>query len=401
MDALDTQIKIVKPRHYILLIAFSVLVVAFIIWSIFGTVSTRVEGQGLIMPESGQTFYAISEGDGLVIDLDVSPGKLVQKGEILAHITQSRLESEIEINLERLGDYLSQELELNKQIEEFQGLSEENITLSTEAAEKEKITTETYAKYLKNLLEDQRELLKNKYLAPQDYEKLKNQQQQLVSQAFNAEANISSSALQHARSWQTWYNQLVQLQSQITDLISTIDSQYQQYNRFSYVTSPVSGKVTQVLSSVGSYASPGKTMFVITKESSKLHVLTFFPSYQGKQVQQDMPANITLSTVKKAEYGTIQGQVTEISDYPLSFNAVTELVKNNELAKEVTQGMSVIYAVIALDQDHNSYSGFKWTSRKGPKVKVTSGTLAEVSVVVKKESPIELAFTFLRKWTSL
>jgi len=63
--------------------------------------------------------------------------------------------------------------------------------------------------------------------------------------------------------------------------------------------------------------------------------------------------------------------------------------------------MSAIYAIVALDKDQASYSGFKWTSRKGPKVKITSGTLAEVSVVVKKESPIELAFTFLQKWTSL
>ena len=62
------------------------LLCAAIGWGLNGTVATRVRGQGVIMAAGG-VLNVVSVGAGRVSSVDVKPGDLVRKDQVVAAVT--------------------------------------------------------------------------------------------------------------------------------------------------------------------------------------------------------------------------------------------------------------------------------------------------------------------------
>lgn len=86
-EKLDTVLSITTPFSWMALAAVVVMVLAIVIWSIFGSFTVKAEGMGLIMGESGiEKISAVSSG--IVDEVYVHPGSHLQKGELIAHLTE-------------------------------------------------------------------------------------------------------------------------------------------------------------------------------------------------------------------------------------------------------------------------------------------------------------------------
>jgi HlyD family secretion protein len=51
--------------------------------------------------------------------------------------------------------------------------------------------------------------------------------------------------------------------------------------------------------------------------------------------------------------------------------------------------------------DPSTVSGYRWSSSKGPPLKIQSGTLATGNIEVATKRPIEMVIPLMRKYTGL
>src|SRR5437762_12026177 len=80
-EQLDQLMQVTTPKSWVALAACCVLILATLLWSIFGSVPTKVNGRGILLKQGG-VFLATSRGDGNVIEIFVNTGDLVTKNQL-------------------------------------------------------------------------------------------------------------------------------------------------------------------------------------------------------------------------------------------------------------------------------------------------------------------------------
>src|SRR4029077_12893401 len=123
----------------------------------------------------------------------------------------------------------------------------------------------------------------------------------------------------------------------------------------------------------------------------------FVPASSGKRVQPGMVVQVAPSTVKREEYGAILGRVTWVADFPSTSRGMTRLLGNEALVNKLMTEGPPIQVDVALERDPSTPTGFRWSSSRGPAVKISSGTLADGSVVVSKDRPMRLVIPTIRE----
>ena len=84
-EKLDTVLPITSPISWMGLIAVAVMMVAVVLWSIFGSFTVKANGMGMIMDPKGVVNVTSIIG-GKLDKLYVHLGDTVEKGERIAHI---------------------------------------------------------------------------------------------------------------------------------------------------------------------------------------------------------------------------------------------------------------------------------------------------------------------------
>ena len=153
----------------------------------------------------------------------------------------------------------------------------------------------------------------------------------------------------------------------------------------------------------GQALTPGTRIGTIAAQTStsKLVGITFFPDSDGKKLQPGMKVEITPTTVKRERFGGIVGTVSEVSSFPVTKEGVNRLVGNPEVTQALMAKGPQIQVFVALQPDSSTFSKFKWTSSKGPQLKVSSGTSTTVRVTVEERAPITFVLPILRSWSGI
>jgi HlyD family secretion protein len=129
----------------------------------------------------------------------------------------------------------------------------------------------------------------------------------------------------------------------------------------------------------------------------QLEVVAFVPTSEAKQITPGMVAQVSPTTVKREEYGYLEGRVTYVSDFPTTDAAAMRTFENASLVNALkSQGVANEVRVV-LEKASNT-SGYAWSSKKSPNQVISSGTLCSVKVVTKERRPIELVMPFLQSF---
>lgn len=75
--------QITQPAGWLSLLALGLVILAVILWGIFGSIPVQVTGQGILL-SAGGIHDVVSPGAGLIISMPVSAGDVVQAGQIIA-----------------------------------------------------------------------------------------------------------------------------------------------------------------------------------------------------------------------------------------------------------------------------------------------------------------------------
>jgi len=93
-EQLDQLIQVTRPRAWMALVGLLILVAALGGWGALGRLTTRVQGQGMLL--GGDVFDVAPEWTGRVTALHVAVGDQVAAGDLVADLQQPELEQRLE-----------------------------------------------------------------------------------------------------------------------------------------------------------------------------------------------------------------------------------------------------------------------------------------------------------------
>ncbi|MCF4151070.1 NHLP bacteriocin system secretion protein [Dethiosulfovibrio sp. F2B] len=399
-DQLDVPFRIVRPASWVALAAVTLLLALLIWWGFFGTVATKVTGQGILLRE-GALEEASSPGDGQLNVVLVDVDDRVETGQVVARISQPDLihsiaELEAKLDLLELERDTGEEMgDDRKSLEsEYLARRRQTLTASLQVARER-------AASLKEQLERYDELFRKKYITRSQYLDVK--------EKYNgALQDILSRREELARVPMTAVDSSSQLEREKMDVDMRIMASKEQLRALrdrleleSVIRSPADGRVLEVFKTRGQVIRSGEALLSVEKEDdgrTPLYLHAFVQPRQGKKISAGMEAQVSPSVVKQEEFGVILGQVTRVSRFPASSRGMKRVLGNDELVKSLSQGGSPITLTVAMRRSMKTETGYEWSSGGGPPLTLQSGTLAGVTVVVRRQAPVTLVLPFLKNF---
>jgi multidrug resistance efflux pump len=156
------------------------------------------------------------------------------------------------------------------------------------------------------------------------------------------------------------------------------------------VVSLFDGHVDSVVVEEGMLLRRGQHVAVVKEGDDPLQAFVFVPGDQGKQLKKGMKVQVLPSTVNAQEFGNIQGEVTSVSQFPVTKDEMFLLLENQSLVDTLRTGDAQIRVDVRLLRDPSTPSGFKWSSSQGPPFAITRGTLCTANFVLGEERPMNL-----------
>jgi HlyD family secretion protein len=167
------------------------------------------------------------------------------------------------------------------------------------------------------------------------------------------------------------------------------------------VISPYRGEVLEVKVSTGATVAVSDPVVSIQPDVQDLEVLLYLPAARAKDVSCGMEVKISPSSVKPEEFGFIKGYISYVSDFPDTPAELMHNFQNEVLVKALTGEGPVTGLRVEMQRNPKTFSGYQWSSSKGPNLALSGGTLCTAEVVTRWQRPIELLLPALRKTLGL
>lgn len=399
-EQLDQMLRVASPGGWIALAALGLILVAALAWGLWGSIPTKVDGQGMLIRQGG-VMDVVALGQGQVLELKVTSGDQVNSGQVVALVAQPELESQIQTTEHELQQYADQQAKLKtfyvKQdqvqariyVQQAQNINASIKDLKTRMA------------WLEERITAQQTLLDKGLITGQT---LMDTRQQLASARENERSNqaklkdLEEKALQDQLKEE---QQLFQAQLQVLETQGKLDLLRDQMLVRSQVVSELSGRVLEIKSREGAEVNPGTPLFSLEPLDQDLVVVAYVAAAQGKRIKPEMRIEVTPSTVERDEYGYAIGKVGAVSAFPATQQGMMSLLQNQELVTQFSRAGAPITVRADLLPDPATESGYQWSSRKGPPQKLFTGTVCTVQVVVEQQPPIQLVIPYFKSLLGL
>lgn len=401
-EKLDQLIKVTDRKAWIALLTIGMVIITAVLWSAFGKVKTKLDVIGII--QGGEVHEVVATSQGQLIELNVKIGTHVKKGDIIATLNQPELSQQIEDAKALLTD---RKFEMGK-IVSYGGqgsqLQNEYISQTRRSIQGEIESERKKLSFLYNQLDSENTLLSKGLIIKsqvantrQQIEASKNAIERLkgqMAETSSQENNVSFDLQQKL----TLQNQRIAEAQRNLDFLS------ERFDNQKNIRSPYDGEVVEVLTDRGVVVSMGTPLFKLKNQkdtNKKITSVLYIPSKDGKKIKKGMEALVSPSTVQPQEYGFIKGKVTYVSDFPITQQGMLNSVKNDQLAKGLLSMGPLFEVHVDFEKDPNSFSGFGWTSAKGPDVKIKEGTSCMGKITIYEESPITIVVPAFKKFFDL
>ncbi|NES20003.1 MAG: NHLP bacteriocin system secretion protein [Symploca sp. SIO3E6] len=459
-EQLDKLMRVVSPFDWLPLGALAIFVIAGVAWSIFGNLPITVTGKGiLINPRRVVQFQ--SPISGQLQSLNIRSGSCFNKDDILGIIDPSEQKQQLQQQRQKLAQ-LNQQVAQTTLVRQQRTLVEtESITAQRSSLQQRLQNTQKLTPRLQeeglNSITKQRHHLQQRLVDAQELtvvleQRLTNQQELQEQGAISQERVLQAEQeyrqiRQDISGIQAELQQLqvreMELQQQHLDNLNSVtqikaeleqlDSRSKQLEQEhleasnteknqiqevkqaiarlekevadnSTIKSPHTGCILEITATVGQYLSPGTSLGTLQLggKVGEMMSITYFAVEDGKKIQPGMEVLITPDTVKRARFGGIVGEITEVSPLPITSLGATSVVGNPEVVQKLMgEGGGKIEAIAQLQLDSQTFSGYQWSSSTGPELAISPGTTTTVRVTVEERSPITFVLPILREWSGI
>lgn len=402
-EKLDQLIKITSPKAWIALCTVAIILTTGITWSFLGTVKTKLNVVGVLL--GGEIHEVVATSQGQLINLNVRVGEKIEEGDVIATIEQPELLQQIEevkasvkereFDLQELLSYGDKDSRMHDVI-----LQKEHriLDLRIESGKKNLF-------FLKSQLEKEKELLKHGLITESQVENTKRQIETSKTrmESFKGQ-KIFDSNTQLNRDFER--QQKIDINKQrVAETKRRLKHLQERYDIQTNIRSSYSGEVVELLTDAGVIVRQGTPLFKLNNQNhaseNKLRGIMYIPSEDGKKIKEGMEAFVVPSTVQPQEFGFMKARVTYVSDFPITQKGMMMTVKNDQLVAGLLSSGALFEVYVEFEKDHENYSGFKWTSAKGPEIAINEGTSCLGKITVKKEPPATMVVPALKKFFDL
>jgi len=402
-EQLDQLLQVTDTRGWIALAALGAVLAMALVWGFVGRIPENVTGTGMLI-KSGGIFEVVPAAGGRVADVAVSVGDVVTEGQVVARVEQPDLAERVQQARIALVNLRQQ----HRHIIEF---GSKDVALQTAFLTQQRATVEqSIASHLKvldwlkekvasqeRLVEDglltRNTLLSTRQQYDGTKEKLGDARSQLTQIAARR-LELENRQSAEARS------SLIRVEEQEREVVEL----ERELKAKTAVVAPYTGRILEIMTERGNVVAMGEPILSLDlsgRTVKELEAVIYVPSVQGKQIRPGMAIQIAPSTVKQEEFGRMLGRVTYVSDFPATGKGMRRVLKNDRLVATLS-GQDAPYEVHAdLEVDPATVSRYKWSSSKGPPLRIQSGTLAVAYIAVKEQRPVELVVPLLRKYTGI
>ncbi len=433
-EQLDRLMQVTRLRGWIALATLGAVLVGAIVWGVYGAIPTRVAGSGIILEKGGGVIDVQAKGGGRLVALLVQPGHHVTKGQVIARVDQrdltlslgqaqafaGALKSQRDQTAQYYGTYLrDQERNLREQARNLQTQArdaEENLREQRRAIQTRERDAQARLRSLKDLLSAEEELLREGFISKIQVEDMRERVQAAQEEVTRARADLAQldgttraqlGKIQTDR--QALDIKLLELQNQRTQSLDAyalklveadqkVRQLGQDLDETATVTSPESGVVLDQMAAVGTFVPDRAAIVRIETGRRRLDAILYVPASTGKEIKPGMKVELTPATVKREEWGSMLGRVRSVGEFAATPGGLMAILDNQDLVKTFLAAGPQLSVTVELDTDPQAPSGFRWTSKRGPDIKVTPGTLATAQLIVREQPPITLVVPFLKKF---
>lgn len=347
-EELDQLITVTRSRGWIALFGLIGILMTAVIWSFTGSIPIQVNGAGIITASQG-VVNVIAPASGKISDIRIKSGVYVRKGDILARIEQNDLVESInslkaDIDLAQnfsTESFYQEGTPLSSNLKGLYDIAMQIKQVGTTVPEGENLNIP----YLKEQLEITRALI-------------------------------------------------------VSELTQTYHRAVKELEASSVILSGVDGRILEVRMEKGNIIQVGVSVASIIREDQTVNsqeVVFYVSPEEGKKIAAGMDVHISPTIVKKEDYGYMLGKVVSVSDYPISVQSLVQTLGNQELAYSFSGGSALVEVRIHLIPDSATYSGIRWSTSKGPNIKIESGTICTGAIITKTRRPVEMVIPSLSR----
>lgn len=399
-EQLDQLLTVTSPKGWISLIALWAVLASIIVWSVVGRIPTTEQGRGILVVGGGMRQVQ-APGAGRLREVLVEVGQGVAADQIVATIDRQDLLDQIDDakrELAELQDQDRREAELDRRDQELQAnlarveneRLDRTIQYCTEKIERLRARREVVAR-----------LVTEGNLTPIDREKIEEEiehaqaeirQAGLEKEQIAARRDVASFAAERRRT---------ERQMKIAGLESAIGMLEARHEREARVRAPFAGRVVEVRAAEQTTVATGYPILLVepaNAQQAELEAVVFVSAATGKRLERGMTVDVSPSTVKQEEYGSLVGRVKSVADVPTSRQAMMAVLADGDLVDRFSREIGLpLQVVVELERDAGTLSGYKWTSSMGPPIRVSPGTLCHASVNVKEQAPLWMVIPMLKR----
>jgi HlyD family secretion protein len=110
-----------------------------------------------------------------------------------------------------------------------------------------------------------------------------------------------------------------------------------------------------------------------------------------------MRLQVTPDTVQRERYGGILGTVSSVSPVAVTKEGAASTLGNAEVVQNLMPEGGYIEVRAKLEPDLSTASGYRWSSSRGPDVKVSAGLTHSTRVTIEGRAPVTYLLPVLRE----
>ena len=192
-------------------------------------------------------------------------------------------------------------------------------------------------------------------------------------------------------------------QNQIDEFRRPIKINELQLNRNGEILSDAAGRVVEVLVTTGMVLPPGGALISMETldADQSLTSVSYLPIADAKKVEPGMQVQVTPDLVERQRFGGILGSVVSVGSNAATREGAMRLIGNAEVVQSLLSGGGHIEVIARLENGASTFSRFKWSSSKGPNLKISVGTTTTTRIRVEDRAPITYLLPILRETSGI
>ena len=402
-EQLDQLVRVTDLRGWVALAAGGLVLASAIVWGFAGRIPESVSGTGMLV-KSGGIFQVTPTTGGRVVDIAVAVGEDVAEGQVVARVAQPELSDRVQAAKANLVALRADHADLVKFSAHNDSLQQTYLDQQRASIEQSRAAAEQSLAWLQERIVSQEQLVQQGLLTRSTLVATRQQADQTREKIADAKGQLTQLDARRLALANEAHDKIRQSAARIAEQETELADLERQLRTGVEVVAPYSGRILEIMTDRGNVVAAGEPIMSVTlsgRAIKELEAVIFIPSVQGKRVRPGMTIQIAPSTVKQEEFGLMIGKVTYVSDFPATAKGMQRVLKNDKLAAALSGGDAPYEVHADLVPDANTVSKYKWTSSKGPPLRIQSGTLATANVEVAARRPLDMVIPLIRAYTGI